>query len=109
MRKVYLCALLLLAGCAKQPGDIVAASVPADPYMRANCSELATQKADKQQQLDSLSSEQADVAHSDAVWMTMIHVPVASMTQGDNADAIARLKGEINAIDQANQARGCAA
>lgn len=108
MKKILLCALLLLAGCAKQPGDIAAASVPTDPYMQMSCADLVTQKADKQQQLDGLSNKQAEVANRDAAWMTIVHVPVASMTQGDNAKQIARLKGEVNAIDQAYQGKGCA-
>jgi len=108
MKKLPLCALLLLAGCARQPDDIVAVSVPTDSYMQISCPDLATQKADKQQELDGLSSKQAEVANRDAAWMTIVHVPVASMTQGDNAKEIARLKGEVGAIDQAYQSKGCA-
>lgn len=107
MKKILPCALLLLAGCARQPGDIVAVSVPTDSYTQMRCQDLTTQKADKQQQLDALSDKQAEVANRDAAWMAMVHVPVASMTQGDNADEIGRLKGEVSAIDQAYQSKGC--
>jgi len=108
MKKILLCGLLLLAGCARQPDDIVAVSVPTDSYTQMSCQDLVTQKADKQQQLDALSNKQAEVANRDAAWMTIVHVPVASMTQGDNAKQIAQLKGEVNAIDQAYQSKGCA-
>jgi hypothetical protein len=107
MKKSFLCALLLLAGCARQPGDIVAVSVPTDPYMQMTCADLMAQKADKQQQLDALSDKQAEVASRDAGWVAIVHVPVASITEGDNADDIARLKGEVGAIDQAYRSKGC--
>jgi uncharacterized protein YfaP (DUF2135 family) len=109
MKKTVLCLLLLLAGCAKQPGDIVAAAVPTDSYMQADCASLATQKSTKQAELDALSSRQTETANRDAAWMTIIHVPVASMARGDDAEKIAALKGEINAIDQTAQSKSCAA
>lgn len=109
MKKIYLCAFLLLAGCAKQPGDIVAVSVPTDSYMQMSCPQLTTQKADKALELDGLSNKQAETANRDAAWMTIVHVPMASMAGGDNSKKIAQLKGEVTAIDQAYKAKGCAA
>ena len=100
--------LLLLAGCAKQPGDIVAAAVPTDSYVQMSCANLVSEKAGKQSQLDTLSSVQEETANRDAAWMAIVHVPVASMSRGDNAKQIAELKGQINAIDQAYQAKSCA-
>jgi uncharacterized protein YfaP (DUF2135 family) len=109
MKKSVLLLLLLVAGCAKQPGDIVAASVPTDPYMAMDCPTLASARAGKQAELDALSSRQTETANRDAAWMTIIHVPVASMARGDDAKKIAGLKGEINAMDQASQAKACGA
>ena len=108
MKKSVLWAVLvLLAGCAKQPGDIVAAAVPTDGYMQMGCQDLAAQKNSRQAELDTLSMQQQQTAERDAAWVAIIHVPVASMTSGDQAARISPLKGEINAIEQARQAKAC--
>lgn len=107
MKKSAIWMLLLLAGCAKQPGDIVANAVPADPYMQMSCETLAAQKSAKQTELGTLSGKQEETANRDAAWMTIIHVPVASMARGDDSKKIAELKGELNAISQASQAKSC--
>jgi hypothetical protein len=109
MNRTVLCALLLLlAGCAKQPGDIVAASVPTDAYSQMTCAGLASEKAHKQTELGGLSSKQEEMANRDAAWMMIVHVPVASLSQGDHAKRIADLKGQLNAIDQSYQSKSCA-
>jgi hypothetical protein len=100
---------LLLAGCAKQPGDIVASSVPTDPYMQMSCQSLATERDSKETQLGTLSSQQEQTANRDGAWMAMVHIPVASMAGGDHAGEIADLKGQIAAIDRAAQAKSCSA
>jgi hypothetical protein len=99
--------LVLLAACAKQPGDIVATSVPVDPYMQMSCRSLATERDGKETRLGTLSGEQEETANRDAAWMAMVHIPVASMASGDHADEIANLKGQIAAIDRAAQAKSC--
>lgn len=110
MKKTVLCALLLLvAGCAKQPGDIVAAAVPTDSYMQMSCADLTAAKSSKETELGTLSGQQEEAANRDAAWMAIVHVPVASMTKGDHSKDIARLKGELAAIDHAYQAKSCGA
>jgi hypothetical protein len=106
-RPVLWALLLLLAGCAKQPGDIVAASVPTDPYMQMSCQSLASERESRQTRLGTLSGEQEETANRDAAWMTIVHIPVASMARGDHAGEIADLKGQIAAIDRAAQAKSC--
>ena len=102
MKKTMFWAVLaLLAGCAKQPGDIVAASVPTDSYMQMGCQNLVAEKNSKQAELDTLSLQQQKTAERDAAWVAIVHVPVASMASGDQAARISTLKGEVNAIEQA--------
>jgi hypothetical protein len=99
--------LVLVAGCAKQPGDIVAASVPTDAYMQMNCRSLASERSSKETRLGTLSSEQEQTANHDAAWMAMVHIPLASIANGDYAREIADLKGQIAAIDRAAKAKSC--
>lgn len=107
MKKSVLCTFLLLAGCAKPPGEIAASAVSADPYMQMSCEQLASEKARHTASLESLSGEQAETAKRDEAWMAIVHVPVASMSKGDKEPEIANLKGRLNAIESASRAKGC--
>jgi len=107
MRKSIFCVVLLLAACAKPPGKIEATAVPAGHYMQMSCVSLASEKAGKQAQLNRFSNEQQDTSDRDAAWMTIIHLPVASMSNGDREPEIAHLKGQLNAINQASRAKSC--
>ena len=99
--------LLLLAGCAKMPEDISASQVSADPYMQMSCERLASERAAKQAEYDRVAKIQEETSKRDEAWMAIVHVPVASMSNGDNEPQIASLKGQLNAISQASRAKGC--
>ena len=109
MKKAWLCALLLVAGCAKMPEDIAPAAVAADPYMQMSCEGLAQQRQAKQMEFRRLEAHQTETSNRDKAWMTVLHVPVGSMTRGDLEPQIASTKGHINAINHASQAKGCPA
>ena len=100
-------AVLLLAGCAKMPEDIAPAPVSADPYMQMSCGRLASEKKATHAALKRAEEHQTETSNRDAAWMTIVHVPVGSMTRGDIEPQIARMKGQLNAIHRAAQARGC--
>lgn len=99
--------MLLLAGCAKPPGEIAPAAISADPYRQMSCAGLGSEKARKEAELERLSNHQQETADRDKAWMTIIHVPVASMANGDKEPEIARVKGELGAIENASRAKGC--
>jgi hypothetical protein len=101
--------LLLLAGCAKMPKDIAPTAVSADPYMQMSCEGLAQERQAKQAELKRHEDIQTETSNRDKAWMTIVHVPVASMSGGDLEPQISRVKGQINAINQASQAKACPA
>jgi hypothetical protein len=110
MKKIVVCAAMLLAaGCAKQPEDIAAAPVAADPYMQMQCAQLSSLKMQKEAELSKLEVEQKKTAEHDKAAMSVIHIPVASMTGKDNEEGVARAKGEVQAINSAYQSKSCAA
>lgn len=109
MKRAWICALLLLAGCAKMPEDIAPTAVSADPYMQMSCEGLAQQRQVKQAELKRLEEQQAETSKRDEAWMVIVHVPVASMNGGDIEPQVASAKGHINAINQASQAKACPA
>jgi starvation-inducible outer membrane lipoprotein len=109
MKKVIFCTLLLLAGCAKMPDDIAPATVSADPYAQMTCENLAVERQSKQIELKRYVDQQTETANRDKAWMTIVHVPIGSMTNGDVEPQVANLKGQLNAINQASQAKACPA
>jgi hypothetical protein len=110
MKKIIICAAMLLAaGCAKRPEDIMASPVAADSYMQMQCPQLSTLKLQKEAELAQLEKEQKATADHDAAAMAVIHVPIGSMSGKDREADVARAKGEVQAINSAYQARNCAA
>ena len=110
MKKIVLCAAMLLAaGCAKRPEEIMATSVAVDPYLQMQCPQLSTLKMQKDAELARLEKEQQRAAAHDAAAMVVIHVPVASMAGQDKEREVARAKGEAQAVNSAYRSKGCAA
>jgi starvation-inducible outer membrane lipoprotein len=111
MKKFVICAaaMLLAAGCAKRPEEIIAAAVPAESYMQMQCAQLASLKVQKEAELGKLSEHQAKVAEHDKAAMYVLHVPMGTITQGDKEEQVARAKGEVQAINTAYQSKNCAA
>jgi hypothetical protein len=108
MKKILICAAMLLAaGCAKRPDEIMAAPVAADPYMQMQCPQLAQLKMQKDAELAKLEKDQKETADQDAAAMAVIHVPVGSMSGNDREPEIARAKGEVQAINSAYQSKDC--
>jgi len=108
MNKAWICALLLVAGCAKMPDDIAPAAVSAEPYMQMSCAGLAAARQNKHIELKRHEDHQTLTANRDKAWMTIVHVPIGSMTNGDIEPQIAGTKGHISAIDKAARSKGCA-
>ena len=110
MKKILICAAVLLAaGCAKRPDEIMATPVSADPYMQMDCAQLSPLKMQKDAEVAQLTKEQKETADQDAAAMAVIHVPVGSMSGNDREKDLARAKGEAQAIGSAYQSKSCAA
>jgi hypothetical protein len=110
MKKIVICAAMLLAaGCAKRPEDIMATPVAVDTYMQMQCPQLVQLKMQKDAELAQLEKEQKETADQDAAAMAVIHVPVGSMSGNDREKEVGRTKGEVQAINSAYQSKSCAA
>lgn len=109
MKKLLVCAAMLIAaGCAKRPDEIMAAPVAVDPYMQMQCAQLGPLKAQKQAEQAKVEEEQKKARNRDMAAMSIIHVPIASMTGQSKEAEVARGKGELQAIDSAMRSKGCA-
>lgn len=97
---------VLLASCANRPDSIHASYVSHEKYMHFDCSELAGKMANTRTELERNSQIQNDKANMDAVGVFLFGVPFSKLS-GDAEGEIARLKGEIEAIDTAQIKQEC--
>jgi hypothetical protein len=105
-------ATVLLSGCATNPKDIAPAYVSPVLYQNLSCQQLAEEAARVSQAAAVATGAQQSQASKDAVMVGVTAVlfwPAIFFVGGDkgNAAEVARLKGEMQAIEQANLTRGC--
>ena len=109
---IALGAVSMLAACATPPKDIAPAYVSPVLYQNLTCQQLAAEAARVSAAAAVASGQQEAQQGRDAVAVTTAVVlfwPALFFVQGDKANAaeIARLKGEMQAIEQANISKGC--
>lgn len=102
----------LLASCATASKDIEATYVSSSKYGGKSCRSLENEFVDINNQVLSLSKKQDDKAQGDAVATGVSAVlfwPALFFIKGDNAnaDTLAGLKGEYDAVKRAAEKRGC--
>lgn len=102
----------LLAGCATSPKDIAPAYVSPVLYENLSCEQLAEEAARVSAAAAAATGQQQNQATRDAV-MTgtaiILFWPAMFFIGGDKANAaeVARLKGEMQAIQQASIRNNC--
>lgn len=107
MKILAVWAILVSAGCAKQPDQIAAVEVGSDAYARHSCSQLAAEELRVNQEVANLSARQQSAANGDAWGVFLIGLPVSSMGGGDQEAAISIAKGKQQAIDRQQLAKRC--
>lgn len=101
-------AILTLAACANRPESIRASFVSHEKFVHLDCTQLATRKVDTQAELAKISKLQDQKATGDAVGVFLFGIPFSKLS-GDHEGEVARLKGEIEAIDTAQVKNRCKA
>ena len=113
MRISFLIALVMtLAGCASRAENIAPAYVSPIMYQSYSCQQLREEAVRVSQRAAIASGAQDQKATNDAVATGVAVVlfwPAAFFVKGDGASAqeIAQLKGDMQAIEQANIQRKC--
>ncbi len=93
-------------GCASRPESIRASFVSHEKFMGLDCTQLATRMMDTRAELEKYSKMQDSKATGDAVGVFLLGIPFSKLS-GDHEGDVARLKGEIEAVDTAQIKRGC--
>ncbi|QQR36392.1 hypothetical protein JI749_01770 [Devosia oryziradicis] len=103
---------LMLAGCATPPKDIAPAYVSTGLYENLSCGQLRAEAESVSARASAAFGRQDQNRGRDAAMTTVSLVlfwPAAFFLKGDGADAaeVARLKGEMQAIEQVNRVKNC--
>jgi len=102
-------AALGLAGCAQSPESIQPNYVSAAQYTDWSCPQLAEESAHLQAALSQASQQQDDARTGDTLGVIFLGLPVSSMSGSNVAPEVARLKGTINAVHEAQTRHNCGA
>lgn len=102
----------LVSGCATSPKDIAPAYVSPILYQNLSCEQLQQEAARVSQAASVATGAQSNQASKDAAMMgvgLVLFWPSLFFIGGDkgNAAEVARLKGEMQAIEQANISKNC--
>ncbi len=103
---LILIAAAALTACATRPESITASFVSHEKFVHLDCTELATKMSDKRAELDKLSKMQDSKANGDAAGVFLLGIPFSKLS-GDYEGDIARLKGEVEAVDTAQVKNKC--
>jgi hypothetical protein len=107
-----LCAASFLSACASRSDNISAAYVSPMQYSTYNCAQLSAEASRISSRAAQITGAQDSKATGDAVAMTVglvIFWPALFFLKGDGTTAaeVARLKGEMEAIEQASVQKKC--
>lgn len=103
---------LAFAGCAKAPDKVEATYVSPVLYQSLSCNQLAAEASRTSVAAATATGQQSRAATKDKVVMgvgVLIFWPTLFLLNGDDAQTaeLARLKGEMDAIEQTSIAKKC--
>jgi len=106
MKKISLLLLSLLllnfiSGCATAPENIAPAYVSHLQYMQFTLEQLGQEEARLQAALSASSDAQRSARANDTVGIIFLGLPVSSLSGSNQASNVARLKGELEAVQKA--------
>jgi hypothetical protein len=106
------CVALALAGCAQRSDSVTAAYVSPVQYQSFTCQQLKEEAARVAQRAAIAAGQQDQSATNDAIATgvaVIVFFPAAFLIHGNgvNAQELAELKGDMDAIQQANIQKNC--
>ena len=97
----------VLSGCAATPESIAPAYVSEMSYVNYNCRILGAEQTRLVQALSTASDAQRVARSNDIVGVILIGLPVSSLSGSNQASQIARLKGELEALQRTAIRKEC--
>lgn len=100
-------AVLAATSCAAPPESIAPAYISEVGYMKWTCDQLAEEQTRLAAALSSACDAQRRARSNDTVGVIFLGLPVASLSGTNMASEVARLKGELQALQKAATAKEC--
>lgn len=100
-------ALALSFGCASKPANIPPTYVSEMSYMNYTCEQLGQEQSRLVAALATESTAQLEARSNDTVGVIFLGLPVSSLSGSNRAPQIARLKGELEALQKAAILKNC--
>lgn len=99
--------LLILNGCATPPDKIAPQYVSEIQYINLTCDQMAAEQSRLLTALAEASRAQHQARGDDALGVLLIGVPTSSLSGSNQASYVARLKGELEALQRAAIKNNC--
>lgn len=99
--------LSLIVGCATKPESVAPAYVSHLGYMNLDCQQLGHEQNRIVSALSAAADAQRKARSNDTVGIILLGLPVSSLSGSNQASNIARLKGELDAIQKALIEKKC--
>src|SRR5437763_1559194 len=90
-------AALLLGGCATAPENIGPSDVSDFSYSNLTCEQMGQEQPRVVSALATASAAQREARNDDIAGVILLGMPVSSLSAGNMAHEVARLKGELQA------------
>lgn len=97
---------IFATGCATAPENIAPAYVSHMSYMQFDTDQLGQEEARLQAALATASDAQRKARSNDTAGVILLGLPVSSLSGSNQASNVARLKGELEAIQKAMALKG---
>lgn len=97
---------IFATGCATAPQNIAPAYVSHMTYMQFDVDQLGQEEARLQAALATASDAQSKARSNDIAGVILLGLPVSSLSGSNQASNVARLKGELEAIQKAIALKG---
>ena len=101
-----LAVVTLISACATAPENISPAYVSHMSYMQYTLEQLGQEEARLQAALSSSSDAQRKARSNDTLGVIFLGLPVSSLSGSNQASNVARLKGELEAVQKATVLKG---
>lgn len=96
-----------LVGCATPPENIAPAYISEMTYMNYTCEQLAQEQSRLASALAATSDAQRRARTGDTVGVIFLGLPTSSLSGSNMASEVARLKGELQALQKAATLKNC--
>jgi hypothetical protein len=101
--------ICIFAGaCAKSPESIAPSYISPMTYGQYQCDQLGAEAQRVEGALVQVSAQQRQARSNDTVGVIFLGLPVSSLSGGNVADQVARLKGEQQTLRQVMTEKRCA-